>query len=97
MNTRKNKGEEIQGAAAGVNPGPPQDPGARIEMHVNLTRLTNGEMRIDMVQMAQAITLQDQVMKTHMDYQNVPRENPPSSTMASRLGDFTRVNPPIYT
>ena len=47
--------------------------------------------------MDQAIILQAQAMKAKAETECVPRENPPSSTMASSLSDFTRVNPPIYT
>ena len=49
------------------------------------------------MKMARAITLQSHAMTAHADQQGVPRKNPPSRIMASRLRDFTRVNPPVYT
>ena len=42
--------------------------------------------------MAQDITLQAQAMTTQVE-----QENPPSSTMANRLRDFTKMKPPVYT
>ena len=47
--------------------------------------------------MVQAITLQAQDMTSQIEQQGVPRKNPSSSTMASRLRNFTRMNSPIYT
>ena len=66
-------------------------------MCVNPTGLTDEEVRTALVQTAQAITLQDKAMIAQAEQQGVPRENTPSSTMASRLRDFMRVNPPVYT
>ena len=47
--------------------------------------------------MAQSITLQSQSMTAQVEKQGFPMENPPASTMAKSLGDFTRMNSPIYT
>nr|XP_010313133.1 uncharacterized protein LOC104644677 [Solanum lycopersicum] len=47
--------------------------------------------------MDQAITLQDQAMTAEAEQQGVPRMNPPANTMDSRLRDFTRMNPYLYT
>ena len=96
MNTRRNTGGQIGGAAAGVNQGPPLALVAGIEMHVNPTGLTDGVVRTTLVEMAQAITLQAQAMTAQAEQQRVPTENPPASTMANRLRDFMRMNPPIY-
>ena len=47
--------------------------------------------------MAQAITMQAQAMTAQVKRQDVQRENPPVRSMADRLRDFTRMNPPIFT
>ena len=96
MNMRRNAGGEIWGAAAGVNQVPPQALAAAMEMHVNPIRLTDGEVTA-LVEMAQAITLQDQAMTAQAKQRGVPKENPPSNTIVSRLRDFTRIHPPFYT
>ncbi|TMX00248.1 hypothetical protein EJD97_001134 [Solanum chilense] len=96
MNTRRNAGKEIGGEVAGVNQVPPQALAAGMEMYVNPNGLIDRELRTTLVQMAQPITLQALAMIAQAKQQGVPRENPPSSTMASRLRDFTRVNPPVY-
>ncbi|XP_015054953.1 uncharacterized protein LOC107001401 [Solanum pennellii] len=46
--------------------------------------------------MAQVITMQAQAMTAQVNRQNVERENPPVRSMADRLRDFTRMNPPIF-
>ena len=56
MNTRRNTGQGRGEATVGGNQVPPQAPTAEMEMLVNLVRLTDGEVRIALVQMAQAIT-----------------------------------------
>ena len=57
MNTRRNLSGEIRGATAGVNQVPPQDPAARMEMPINTTGLTDGEVSTALVQISQDITL----------------------------------------
>ena len=59
--------------------------------------MTDCEVREALFQMAQAITLQALAMKSHDEQKGDPTKDPPASTMASRLRDFTRMNPPIYT
>ena len=85
------------GGAAEVNQVPPQASVDEMEMLVFLSGLTDGEVRTNVVQMAQAITLQAQAMIAQEEQQGVPRKNPPTSTMDTRLRDFMRMNPPIYT
>ena len=67
-----------------------------MEVPVNPTWLTYVEVRTTLVQMAQSITLQAQAMTAQAEQQGVPRKNPRASTMANRLRDFTRMNPPTY-
>ena len=66
-------------------------------MLVNPTGLTDAEVRASLAQMAQAITMQAQAMTAQVNRQNVQRENPPIRSVADRLRDFTRMNPPIFT
>ena len=54
------------------------------------------EVRAALVQKAQAITTQAQAITAQATRKGAPRENPHASTMASRLRDFTRMNPVIY-
>ncbi|TMW90192.1 hypothetical protein EJD97_016095 [Solanum chilense] len=93
----ENADGEIGGAAAGVHQVPPQAPTAGMEMPINQTGLTDGEVRTTLVEMAQAVTLQAQTMTAQAEQQGVPRENAPASAMDNRLRDFTRMNPPVYT
>ena len=97
LNTRRNAGRGRGKAAVGGNKVPPGAPAVEMEMLVNPAGLTDGQVRIDLVQMSQAITLQGQAMTAQIEQQGVPRQNPPSSTIVSRLRYFTRRNPPIYT
>ncbi|XP_027772354.1 uncharacterized protein LOC114076853 [Solanum pennellii] len=47
--------------------------------------------------MAQAITMQAQAMTAQVNREDVQRENRLVRSMADRLRDFTRMNPPIFT
>ncbi|TMX00631.1 hypothetical protein EJD97_000434 [Solanum chilense] len=97
MNRRRNAGLGRGEVAAGDNQVPPKAPPAASEMLVNPSGLANGKVRKTLVEMAQAINLQAQAMIAQVEQQGVPSENPPARTMANRLRDFTRMNPPIYT
>ncbi|TMX04372.1 hypothetical protein EJD97_009229 [Solanum chilense] len=96
MSTRRNAGREIGGAASEVNQVPPQAPAAGMEMPLNPNWLTDGAVRTTLIQMAQSITLQAQAMTSQAEQQGVPRKKPHANTMANRLRDFTRMNPPTY-
>ena len=47
--------------------------------------------------MAKASSINAQSMNDKVNRQNVQRENPLVRSMADRLRDFTRMNPPIFT
>ena len=46
--------------------------------------------------MVQAITTQAQTITTQDNREIVPQENKHTSSMASRLRDFTGINPPMF-
>ena len=64
-------------------------------MPVNLGALIDREVRAAHVQVAQPITAQAQVITAQATREGSPRENPHDSLMATRIRDFTRVNPPV--
>ena len=96
MNTWRNKGRRTGAAAARGNQNPPQAPAEGVAMPVNPAGLTDAEVRASLAQMAHAITMQSLAMTAQVNRQNVQRENPPVRSMADRLRDFTRMNPPIF-
>ena len=49
-----------------------------------------------MLEMAQAITTQDEAIMAQATIEGTPRENPHDSTFACRLKDFTRMNLVVY-
>ncbi|XP_069155274.1 uncharacterized protein [Solanum lycopersicum] len=97
MNTWRTKGRRTGAAAARGNQNPPQAPAEGVAMPVNPAGLTDAEVRASLAQMAQAITMQAQAMTAQVNRQDVLRENPPVRSIANRLRDFTRMNPPIFT
>ena len=66
-------------------------------MSVNLVGLTDAKVRASFAQMAQSITMLARDTTSQVNRQEVHRENPPVCSMADRLRDFTRMNPPIFT
>lgn len=66
-------------------------------MPVNRTGLTYGAVGKSLKEISQAITSQARAMTAQAEQQGFPRKDPLNSTMASRLRDFTRMNPPVYT
>lgn len=63
---------------------------------MNLPALRDGEVRAALFQMAQAITTHAQSITVKANREVAPPENQYATTMASRLKDFTRMNPSIY-
>ena len=70
---------------------------------INLSPLTDENIRAALLQMsqdittqAQATTTQAQAMMTQPNREVVPRANQQVATMISRLRDFTRMNPPNF-
>ena len=58
--------------------------------------MADGEVRVDLLQMAQAITTQAQAITTQDNREVVPWENQHVNTMARHLWYFTRMNTHIY-
>ena len=83
---------------------PPLEEDAKMEhAPVNPPYLTNENIRAALLQMAQAITTQTQVSTTQAQAMTakanrevVPRPYQQVTTMASRLKDFTWINPPTF-
>ncbi|TMX00266.1 hypothetical protein EJD97_001111, partial [Solanum chilense] len=96
MNTRKNVGTRVGKATARGNKDTPQAPAAGVKVLVSPAVLTDGEARASLVQLAQAIIAEAKVITTHDTREGASKENPHASTMASRLRDFTTMNPPVY-
>ena len=96
MNTWRTKGLRTGAATARCNKNPPQAPAEGVAMPVNPARLNDAEVRASLAQMAQAITMQAHAMTFQVNRLDVQRENPPVRSMADRLRDFTRMNPPIF-
>ena len=96
MNTWRTKGPSRGGAAATGNQNPFQAPAEGLVMPVNPARLTDVEVRASLDQIAQAITMGAQYMTALVNRQDVRRKNAPVCSMADRLCDFTRINPPLF-
>ena len=62
----------------------------------NPPAMKDGEVREALVQNAQAITTQAKQIMAQANREVVPCENKHDRTMASRLRDFTRMNPLIF-
>ena len=67
-----------------------------MKMLVNRAGFTNGEVRTTLKQMALDITLESHAITAQEEEEGVPNKNPHASTMATRLRDFTWMNPPVY-
>ncbi|TMW97867.1 hypothetical protein EJD97_004878 [Solanum chilense] len=110
MNTRRTAArrldEEISNA--GVSPRGNQVPPLEEvpnddQAPVSPPLLTDGDIRVAFLEMAQAITTQaqalttqDQAMMTQAKWEVVPRANQHVVTMAYHLSDFTRMNSPTF-
>ena len=66
-------------------------------MHVNPAALTDGEVTLALVQMAQAITSQAHAITTQSTREGALSKYPHASTIASKLRDFTRMSPSFYS
>ena len=97
MNTRRTICHRRGVATAEDNQVPPHAPPKGVAMPVNPSRLNDAEVRASLNQMAHAITIKAQSMTELVNQQNFQRENSSVYTMADRLRDFTRMNPPIFT
>ena len=58
--------------------------------------LTDEYIKAALIQLAQADTVQAQAMMVKANRELVPHPHQQVTTMASRLRDFTRINPPTF-
>ena len=78
------------------NQDPPQASATGVQVSVNPVALTDGEVREALVQVAQAITTQEQTITEQTTRESAPIKNPHDRTMARRHRYFTRMNPLVY-
>lgn len=103
--------EEITNASSPDSQTPPQDNQVPAlepdvighEVSVVPPLMTNGEIREDFHNLAQAMTSQDnaftsqyKAITVHANKELGPRIPPHAKSMASHLRDFTRINPPMF-
>ncbi|TMW95400.1 hypothetical protein EJD97_008945 [Solanum chilense] len=96
MNTRIKVGRRVGEAASGRNQARPQAPAARVQVTINPTALTDGDVREALFPMAQAITAQAHVIISQTTKEDSYGENPNARIIARKLRDFTKINPPVY-
>ena len=103
MNTRRTDARRVgeyivnAGATPQGNRIPPQVHTLAIEqLSINPPAITDCEVRAVFFRMVQAITTQAQIITTQDNREIVPQENKHTSSMASLLRDFTRINPPMF-
>ena len=66
------------------------------QVSINTPAMMYGEVTGALHQMSQAISNQAQAITTQANREVVPRENQHASIMATRLRNFTRMNPPVF-
>ena len=91
MNIRRNACRRVGKATSEGNQARPQAPTAAVDVPVNLAAVMDGEVKVALVQMAQAIIAQSQAIIAKATREGAPWENPHTSLMPSRLRDFTRM------
>ena len=103
MNTRSNAAQRLEeefangGAPPHGDQVPPLEKDANIEQApFNPPPLTDGDIRAYLIQLDQASIVQDQAMTDQDNREVVPRPHQQLTTMASRLRDFTCMNPPTF-
>ncbi|TMX03020.1 hypothetical protein EJD97_018774 [Solanum chilense] len=96
MNIRRYGCKRVKKATAGGNQSLPQAPTAGVQVCVNPAALTYGEVRKQLVQMAQAITTHGKAITAQATREGAPRKNPHASTLARILTVFTTINSPAY-
>ncbi|XP_049373433.1 uncharacterized protein LOC125838415 [Solanum verrucosum] len=81
-----------------VNEGLPQGDQVPLgnQVPVDPPTMTNEEVRLALLMMAQAVTTQAEAMTAQATRGVEANMNPIVSTMASRLSDFVRMNPPVF-
>ena len=103
MNTRRNATRRLEEKIANVGAPPrgkqvpPLVEDANVDQApVNPPPLTDGDIRVALIKLAQASTIQAQATTAQANRELVPRPHQQVTTMTSRQKDFTRMNPPTF-
>jgi len=95
MNTRRMEEETVNdGVLPQGRQGDQVPQGNRVPVYP--PAMSNEEVRLALLMMAQAVTIQVQAMKIKTTRGVEANVNPNVSAMASRLRDFMGMNPPIF-
>ena len=85
------------GATPQGNQVPPQvQADVNDQVPIHSPAMTDGEVRESLFQMSQAISNQCQAITAQANREVVLRENQHASIMATRVRNFTRMNPPVF-
>ena len=86
----------IEKVSTGGNHAPPQALAGKFQVPINATGLTDGDVKEALLHVAHAFNTQAQDITARANREGAPRMNPHANTMASKLWDFTRMNPLVY-